>query len=255
MPLKTHTKTKSSWWIGVGFVTIAAFSGVAYTLLNLEIADSGSVNSTTSTTAAQSLSCITVATDPQPPLNIRSSPIVAADNVVGKVKNGTQLTVVDENEGWLRVSAPLDGWVYKELTVTSCTPSTQANAAPAIAAPGMTGEQGQQLLQKATEHYQAGELDQAIALINSIAPDHPTYADAQAMLPIWQRDWRLAETKFTAAQKALAQGKWQDVINQVSDFPENRFWRGKLAPLVKKAIQQQSAQTQHRRFNKIANLL
>lgn len=246
MPLKTHTKKKSFLWLSFGFLTIAALSGVVYTLLNLETAGSstgGSAGSSKPTSVTQSLACVTIATDPQPPLNIRSSPIVAPDNVIGRVKNGTQLTVVDENEGWLRVSDPFDGWVYKELTVTSCTPNTQVNTTQAIAAPTLSGEQGQ-LLQKATEYYHAGELDRAIALVNSIATDHPTYADAQAVLPMWQRDWRLAEAKFTTAQKALEQGKWQDVINQVSDFPENRFWRGKLAPLVKKAIQQQSAQSQ-----------
>jgi hypothetical protein len=250
MPLKTDKKTKSSWWIGIGFMTIAALSGVTYTLLHLETAGSGtdaSTASSTPTSVHQSLSCITIATDPQPPLNVRSSPIVASDNIVGKVKNGTPLTVVDENEGWLRVSAPLDGWVYKELTVTSCTPSTSVNTTQAIATPVEPAGKEQQLLQKATEHYQSGQLDQAVALANSITPDQPTYADAQAILPVWQRDWRIAETKFISAQKALEQGKWQDVINQVSDFPENRFWRAKLAPLVKKAIQQQSAQTQSKR--------
>lgn len=176
--------------------------------------------------------CKTIATDPNPPLNVRSSPVVAPDNIIGKLNNGVQLTVVDENQGWLRISAPIDGWVYKELTVTSCVVEKAANPAPAKSTPGAD------VLSKAAEDYQSGNLEAAIALVQTIPPTSPTYDSARQLAAQWQRDWATAEAEFRSAEKALKDGRWQDVLNQVERFPENRFWRGKLAPLVKTAMQQ-----------------
>lgn len=61
--------------------------------------------------------CQTIIADPNPPMNVRSSPVVAADNVVGRLPNGVLLSVTDENQGWLKIRSPLQGWVYQELTV------------------------------------------------------------------------------------------------------------------------------------------
>jgi hypothetical protein len=64
--------------------------------------------------------CTTFVTDPKPPLNIRSSPVVAKDNVIHRLANGSRVTVIDDQLGWLRIAAPVNGWVAKSLTVTSC---------------------------------------------------------------------------------------------------------------------------------------
>jgi hypothetical protein len=247
MSLKSQ-KLKFYLWVGTSFAVVSVVSASAYILLSLKTANS--TNRVATPTAIQTLSCVTIATDPKPPLNIRSSPIVAPDNVIGKVRNGTQLTVIDENEGWLRIRAPFDGWVYKELTVTSCTPTTQitttqtATGSTAKSEPPAKGDRGEEIFKEATDQYHAGNLEEAVQLANSISANSPAYTHAQATVPVWQRDWRLAETKFASAQKALEAGQWQGVINQVSGFPDNRYWRGKLTPLVKEAIRQQRTQSQ-----------
>ena len=69
---------------------------------------------------AKSGNCQTLVTDPNPPLNIRSSPVAAKDNVVGNLANGTLVTVINENQGWLQISQPKRGWIYENLTVTTC---------------------------------------------------------------------------------------------------------------------------------------
>jgi Bacterial SH3 domain len=180
--------------------------------------------------------CHTIATDPSPPLNVRSSPVVAPDNVVGTVRNGTRLSVVDRNEGWLRINQPLDGWVYQDLTVTSCiSAGAQANAsAPA-------DDNGMSVLAQATERYQAGDLDGAIALAQTIPASSAASQAAKGAVNQWQRDWQTAETTFAEMQQAIAQRRWQDVLSRVQAFPDNRFWRAKLTPIVALAIQQQGA--------------
>ncbi|MBD2035666.1 SH3 domain-containing protein [Leptolyngbya sp. FACHB-321] len=179
--------------------------------------------------------CKTIATDPSPPLNVRSSPVVAPDNVVGTVRNGTQLTVVDRNEGWLRIKQPQEGWVYENLTVTSCI---SAAAETQTSTPVATDD-GLSVLAKANERYQAGDLEAAIALAKAIPATSVAYQPAKGAVNQWQRDWKTAETTFAEMQRAIAAKRWEDVLSKVQTFPENRFWRAKLTPIVKVAIQRQ----------------
>lgn len=67
-----------------------------------------------------------VVDDPQPPLNVRSSPEVRGDNIVGQLDNNTFISVVNEQEGWLQISNPLEGWVAKNRTKSSCANVEQA---------------------------------------------------------------------------------------------------------------------------------
>ena len=58
--------------------------------------------------------------DPESPLNVRSSPTTAEDNVVGQVENGTYLSVSKEQDGWFQVTDPVAGWVVKSRTEFGC---------------------------------------------------------------------------------------------------------------------------------------
>ncbi len=77
-----------------------------------------SANSSTETSPQQN--CSTVVSDPQPPLNVRSTPDDTQDNVVGTLEDGTPLSVVTEQNDWLQISSPLQGWVSKSRTKTVC---------------------------------------------------------------------------------------------------------------------------------------
>lgn len=57
--------------------------------------------------------------DPNPPLNVRSSPKVADGNIVGKLDNGRIVSVTEEKEGWLKITQP-QGWISKNQTESSC---------------------------------------------------------------------------------------------------------------------------------------
>jgi hypothetical protein len=76
-----------------------------------------------------------IAADPNPPLNIRSSPDAQADNIVGTLNNGTWLSVTDERDGWFQIksmdSKEITGWVAKNRTESNCNEKTAQIAFPA----------------------------------------------------------------------------------------------------------------------------
>ncbi|MEG5035384.1 SH3 domain-containing protein [Microcoleus sp. AT3-D2] len=61
-----------------------------------------------------------VVSDPNPPLNVRSIPQVRGSNIVGRLKNNTFVSVVEEQNGWLRINDP-PGWIAKNRTESSCS--------------------------------------------------------------------------------------------------------------------------------------
>lgn len=62
-----------------------------------------------------------IVSDPDPPLNVRSQPQVTASSIVGKLKNGTFVAVREERNGWFRISDPVEGWISKNRTESTCT--------------------------------------------------------------------------------------------------------------------------------------
>ncbi|MEG4963311.1 MULTISPECIES: SH3 domain-containing protein [unclassified Microcoleus] len=62
-----------------------------------------------------------VVSDPNPPLNVRSIPQVRGSQIVGKLKNNTFVSVAEEQNGWLRITDPVPGWVAKRRTESSCS--------------------------------------------------------------------------------------------------------------------------------------
>jgi len=62
-----------------------------------------------------------VVSDPNPPLNVRSIPQVRGSQIVGKLKNNTFVSVAEEENGWLRITDPVPGWVAKKRTESSCS--------------------------------------------------------------------------------------------------------------------------------------
>ncbi len=59
--------------------------------------------------------------DPTSPMNVRSLPGANGDSmVVGQLKNGTFVTIVDEKTNWFQISTPLKGWIAKVNTENNC---------------------------------------------------------------------------------------------------------------------------------------
>lgn len=64
--------------------------------------------------------CPIVVFDSESPLNVRSIPDTKTGQIVGTLNNGTPLTVIAEQNGWLQISSPVQGWVSKKRTKTAC---------------------------------------------------------------------------------------------------------------------------------------
>jgi uncharacterized protein YgiM (DUF1202 family) len=226
--------------VGACITAVVTVAGTIYAVLNPQSDGSKPSVQSTAIATATSPHCRTIVNDPQPPLNVRSSPAELTNNVVGQVKNGEMLTVRGGNEAWFKVSSPVQGWVDQALTKTVCGSAEQINEARSKAAQVATKpiqDQGDRILASATLIYQAGDLPGAMALAKTIPSSSSAYLQAQAKLKTMPSDWKYAQSLYDKAEKALKQSKWEIVLNIVDGFPDIRFWRERLAPLVKKAIQ------------------
>lgn len=223
-------------WMGLGLasiaVTIVLLYGLVGTIRRLvqgEVAISPQAAFATTT-------CVTIVADPNPPLNVRSTlGSRGQDSVVGTLGNGTVLTVEAEAEGWLQLKAPVAGWVYQELTAVVC----RTPIVPSQPSLPETPDLGILIWAGASEQYQAGRLEDAIAILKSIPPDSPAYGRIEDTVTQWRREWRQAETQFSQVQQAFEQGQWSTVLTAVERMPAIRFWRSKLTPIVMTAIAQQ----------------
>lgn len=59
--------------------------------------------------------------DPESPLNVRSSPnATSKNNIVGQVPNGVYVEVKDEQDGWFKIVGETSGWIAKSRTESNC---------------------------------------------------------------------------------------------------------------------------------------
>ncbi|MEH2265945.1 serine/threonine-protein kinase [Nostoc sp.] len=99
-------------------------------------------------------------------------------------------------------------------------------------------------LSKATQEYQAGDLQEAIALIKSIPSHSNVYPEAQATIEEWQGQWQIAAQQYQMAQRAFHESRWSDVLDAVSQIPNISYWQSKTDKLVQQAYINIEAQTQ-----------
>lgn len=230
-------------------------------------------------TSPSTNSCYAVVIDRS---NIRSEPYKDADdpdnNVITTLSQQTKLAVTGRKTqgGWIEVKVPdkNSGWVYSTLIanqaeMNSClkakripvrvladstlitkrlpanpTPKPEDSPKPPpkkVDKPAPKDE-GAQILAKATEKFQSGDFQGAIALLLSIPPNSSVYKQAQDTVNQWQKNWKAAEAVYNDAQKAFNEGRWDDVLavyKQNPDFP--KFWKDKLQKLAVAAQEKQKA--------------
>lgn len=234
MAMSVSSIFKSPLTIGAGITTVITVAGVIYAIFYPRQTPSAMLQT-------NKPACKIVVFDPKPPLNVRSAPIAQSGNVVAKLKNEDVLTVVGNRDEWLQISAPAAGWVYQNLTKEICDSSTPTAVLSQKPSPDPTlpNDQGSQLFQQAVSHFQAGNLKGEIALARAVPATSPAYDQAQAALKTMPKSWDQAEAKYKTAQQAKRESRWSDILKIATEFPDIRFWREQLAPLVKEAIQMQ----------------
>lgn len=250
-PEPTSEPNRAPLVIGVGLAVAMAAAGMAYGIRQ-GLSGQGMARGNCTVTAQG--------------LNVRSNPNAT---IVGTVNQGTKLTLTGTKQGnWVEIRSPRQGWVFgKYIDCSSVdtiaeqpkspTPEeTQPSPTPVESKPSPTPEEtpspkqspdqpkdnGAEILTKATEEYQKGNLDRAIALAQSVVPSSQAFEDAQQQIETMQQEWSEAKAKFDKIQQAYNEGRYVDVIIYAadSDFPEQRYWREELNKLVRKATQRRN---------------
>ncbi len=178
--------------------------------------------------------CQTVVTDPKPPLNVRSAPMVSENNVIAKVGNGTVLAVTGSDAGWLRIQSPQKGWVHGDLTAMVCGGQPVSVAQKPA---------NMQVWEKAQSRFHDGDLTAALALAGTITSDDPLYPQAQVALREMPKQWERAAGIYQTAQVSAQHHQWDRVVDAVAKMPDIRYWRQRLTPIVRQAIAQQHGST------------
>ena len=106
------------------------------------------------------------------------------------------------------------------------------------------GYAGKEAVYKATEKFQSGDLDRAVALMKSIPNSSKAYSEAQNTIDEWQNEWQIAAKQYKAAETAFNQKKWSDAIQAANLIPDILYWQSKSDKLVEKAKAKIEAKTQ-----------
>lgn len=104
---------------------------------------------------------------------------------------------------------------------------------------------GLDLLAKATEHYQAGNLDEAIALTKSIPTNSSVYQESVATVNEWRSEWEKAVAQFKAVEQAFQDERWRDVLKEADNAPDIAYWQNKIGALVEQAKPELEKEAQH----------
>jgi serine/threonine protein kinase len=99
-------------------------------------------------------------------------------------------------------------------------------------------------LYRATENYQAGDLQGAIALAKTIPPHSNVYPEVQATIEEWQQQWLQAAEQYLLAETAFNEGRWSDVIQAANQVPDILYWQSKTNQLIQQARVNIETQTQ-----------
>ncbi|MEH2409252.1 serine/threonine-protein kinase [Nostoc sp.] len=99
-------------------------------------------------------------------------------------------------------------------------------------------------LYKATQEYQSGDLQKAIALAKSIPSHSNVYPEAQATIEEWQQQWQVAAQQYQIAETAFHESRWSDVLHTASKVPNILYWQSKTRKLVQQASVNIETQTQ-----------
>lgn len=90
-------------------------------------------------------------------------------------------------------------------------------------------------LYKATEDFQSGDLNGAIAKAKSIPVTSNVYPEAQATIEEWLSQWQIAAEQYKTAENAVSEGRWSDVLKVAPIVPDILYWQTKTDRLVAQA--------------------
>ena len=203
--------------------------------------------------------------------NVRSEPSTYTNNnIVKKVSKDTRFLVTGKRtkKGWveLKIDAGDSAWAHSNVIkdgdewITCLRDRSIAvktvDGSGLIATPVPTAEpiikneetikpvenakQDDEAVEKAKEKYESGDLEGAIAILETFAPNNNSVKEARELMTQWQKDWDKAEGFFNDVNTAISQGKWekvQDYQKNPDKLPDTKYWRKKVEPLFQQAAE------------------
>ncbi|WP_017306943.1 serine/threonine protein kinase [Spirulina subsalsa] len=179
-------------------------------------------------------------------LNVRDRP---NGQIVGGVERGTVLSLTGRKaDDWVQINDPVEGWVSSQPQYVTCDQdftspvareSSPEPSSPPVASPTPerpASDSGGDILSRAQERFQNGDLSGAIELARSISRRSEAYRQAQNTMAQWQQEWQVLERRYEAARRALAERRWDDAIAHANTNPsEYEYWKTRFLQIAKEA--------------------
>ncbi|AFZ15228.1 serine/threonine protein kinase [Crinalium epipsammum PCC 9333] len=186
-------------------------------------------------------------------LNVRSGSSKNS-NIIGTVEQGTNLYLTgNKQNGWVEINSPVKGWVFSGSQFVNCgsaseTPTQTQPEIPKISSNKprpVSEDKSANILDQATNKFQSGDINGAIALAKSIPFSSSNYQETIKTVKRWRQEWEIAQDKFNQASQAFEQGRWEEVLVLTKDaeFPDIKYWKDRLQNLAKEAEKNQKDET------------
>jgi len=118
------------------------------------------------------------------------------------------------------------------------TPTPKSSLPPA--------ENKEKTVAKARQKFESGDLDGAISLLKSTSGNAVSgIKETVDTVNQWQNDWTKAEALAKDINKAIDNGKWDEVLayrDHPEKLPNIKYWRDKLEPMFKQAAENAAKQ-------------
>jgi len=91
------------------------------------------------------------------------------------------------------------------------------------------------VVQQSEQLFQAGELDQAVAVLQTIPAGAPTADSVDSTVQDWKRQWSQSETAVQETNALLERGQWLAAKNKLEEVGSITYWQQQKQPLLEKA--------------------
>lgn len=96
-------------------------------------------------------------------------------------------------------------------------------------------EWSEQILTQAENQFQAGELDKAKEVLNSIPEEAPAADIAKRFQQQWESEWENNATLVQTAEQSLQSGRWLDAKQTLEKVSAHGYWQKQIQPLLTEA--------------------
>jgi serine/threonine-protein kinase len=161
--------------------------------------------------------------------------------------------IISNNETWIscRRDKGLAIQIVDDSSLIASRPVPQVSQKPAVetSAPKPTPaatEDKSKTVAKAREKFESGDLQGAISLLKSTSGNAISgIQETVDTVNQWQHDWAKAEALAKDINKAIDNGKWDEVLayrDHPEKLPNIKYWRDKLEPMFKQAAENAAKQ-------------